>query len=207
MCWVCPWQQLLSLQSRAIVTSKSLKCQTFVRSFQHDTPSSIPAHPSVFVQSLFPYPPTPHIVSKHLKCSPWFAPLAAEPLQSGFQLFLFGSKFVPLGLQSVALVLQAVDAVSGLLQDHHLGRLVVVRQLGYVVAQTHEAVLQLVAPLPLHYVVRPPPLLLVFRLRRVPRRVVMVPRRGGGRRRRRRRAARRVVEAHRAVAPSRALIG
>lgn len=90
-------------------------------------------------------------------------PLAAEQLQSGFQLFLFGSEFVLLCFQSVSLILQAIDTVPGLLQDHHLGRFVIVQQLGHIIAQAHKAVLQLITSLPLHHIVSPSPLLLVLR--------------------------------------------
>lgn len=87
--------------------------------------------------------------------------------QSRFELLLLGSQFVPLGLQPVVVVLQAMDAGSGLLQDHRLGGLVVAGQFGYVVAKAHKTALKLVAPLPFHHVVSPTPLLLVLRFRRV----------------------------------------
>lgn len=67
------------------------------------------------------------------------------------------------GLQSVFLLLesepfglQGADVLGGLFQDDHLRRLVVVRQLGHLVAQSEEARAQVVAPLALQDVVVSP---------------------------------------------------
>lgn len=96
-------------------------------------------------------------------------PLPPELLQFSFELLLPVSELVSLGVQSLALQLQAADAVTCPLQNDHLGGLVVIGQLGYVVPEPQEAVLQLVAPLPLHHIVGMPLLLLVLHVRRLPR--------------------------------------
>lgn len=79
------------------------------------------------------------------------------------------SQFVLLGVQLLVLYLQASDTVSCTFQNDHFRCLVVIGQLRHVVSQAQKAVLQLVPPLSLHHVMRPPPLLLVLHVGRVPR--------------------------------------
>lgn len=81
--------------------------------------------------------------------SPGLLEPAEELLSSGLQsVFLL--------LESELLGLKGADVLGGLLQDDHLCRLVVVRQLGHLVAQSQEARAQVVSPLALQDVVVAP---------------------------------------------------
>lgn len=81
-----------------------------------------------------------------------------------FQLFAPFPQEVLLREELLLLRLDGQDVGGGLFQDHHLGGLLVVFQLGDLVAQREEAAFQLVPPLALQDVVRPP-LVVLLRVR------------------------------------------
>ena len=72
-----------------------------------------------------------------------------------FQMFTFPSQLLLLRQQLLLLRLHAVDALRSLLQDHHLGCLLIVCHLGDLVPQSEEAQLELVPPLAFQHVVSP----------------------------------------------------
>lgn len=99
--------------------------------------------------------------------------LLASPslLQPAHQLLPAGLEPVLLLLEPHLLCLQWAHILGGLLQDQHLGRLLVVCQLWHVVAQCQEAGAQVVAPLALQDVVVTPALA-VLRVRAAARAAV-----------------------------------